>query len=339
MAMMRNLPLGLISPEVLVLDDSSDRYLVDELAGLGIPVVQIQTAPTVWGRGRHLRRLVKSKGYAYVVSCGLRADVVSFLGTPRGIRVSVKQEPAFTPFGNTHFGMYAVRWAHLLLLTGMDKIVCVSQHVLSTLPRKLRAGAVVISNSVDIEHFRPPSLEERFLARRTLGLPDEAFVVLFVGSLDSRKQPHLLIGPVEDLRSEGRDVILVLAGDGHMRSEIASPDNRSYVNVLGFQDDIRIPLWAADCFALPSTHEGLPLAAIEALSCGLPVLLSDIPPHRELLSGKNDVGELVKPSDRLAMSAALRRLSDAPRPFAPRLLAESAYNAQAMAQAYATLLA
>jgi glycosyltransferase involved in cell wall biosynthesis len=83
------------------------------------------------------------------------------------------------------------------------------------------------------------------------------------------------------------------------------------VHLLGFRDDVQDILAAGDLFVMPSLSEGLPLALVEAMSFGLPVVVSGVGGIPEVVTDGVD-GLLVPPSDSTALAAALRTLLDDP---------------------------
>ena len=104
---------------------------------------------------------------------------------------------------------------------------------------------------------------------------------------------------------------LLVAGDGPLRGtlaqEVARLDLQSRVDFLGWQDDLRGFYRSIFAFVSLSHKEGLPYGVLDALAAGLPVVLSDIPGHRELVEhGRN--GYLVAPSDPAAVGGTLRRV-------------------------------
>lgn len=312
--------------------------LGEDFARLAIPTWSLGVHPSLQQKAAGLRDLLASRDYKYVISSGIRCDLINRLIVPRERRFVIKHEAAFTPFARGAVITGLVRTGHLAIMLGARTIVCVSEHVRQSLPSVLRRKSVVIPNGVDIDYFRPPERDERNRARAQLGLGEEEKVVVFVGSLDRRKRPGLLIPPVHDLRRRGHKVVLVIAGDGPLKERLLAAADLGGVRMLGFQNDVRGLYWAADLFVLPSTHEGMPMAAIEALACGVPVLLSDIPPHRELLEGCNNAGALFRPEDVAGMTDALSRWLYRPRTSAPREAAIRKFSAATMARRYCALL-
>jgi glycosyltransferase involved in cell wall biosynthesis len=74
---------------------------------------------------------------------------------------------------------------------------------------------------------------------------------------------------------------------------------------------IRRYLSAADVYTLPSRHEGFPVAPIEAMACGLPIVAADAPGVPDILEGGEDSGGLVVPrGDAVALASALGRVLD-----------------------------
>jgi glycosyltransferase involved in cell wall biosynthesis len=107
------------------------------------------------------------------------------------------------------------------------------------------------------------------------------------------------------------DAVLVLVGDGPQRAVLErlahSVEVRGRVRFLGERDDIHELLPLADCFALASHSEGLPLSVLEAAACGLPVVAYDLPGLRAVITDGHD-GLLVPQRDQPAFAASVRAL-------------------------------
>ncbi|MDX2643995.1 glycosyltransferase family 4 protein [Streptomyces sp. PA03-1a] len=134
------------------------------------------------------------------------------------------------------------------------------------------ARARHLANGVDTALFRPAaSVEERALARKRFGLPEDRPLVLFVGRLVPKKGYDLLLSGHDP--SAGYD--LVFAGDG----DSAALAGRPGVHHLGGlpPQELAEAYRACDVFALPSTAEGFPLTVQEAMASGLPVVTTDDP--------------------------------------------------------------
>lgn len=134
----------------------------------------------------------------------------------------------------------------------------------------------VIENGVDLDRFRPASAEEKAAARRGFGLPEGVPVIAFVGSGFERKGTFKL---VEALRSPSlADAHLLIAGRDRKAKVLAERIDRlglaKRVHLLGGLDDVRPVYTAADLFALPSLYDPMPNAALEALACGLPAVVT-----------------------------------------------------------------
>ncbi len=159
--------------------------------------------------------------------------------------------------------------------------------------RDFRNDGVVIRNWFDSEHFRPPSPEERAAQRRDAGFSDDDFVVVSVGNCNLAKNHEAL------LRALGMIASQVNVRYLHVGREEASNSERKLAEELGIAprvsfvgqaDDPRPYLWAADIFVMPSLWEGLGIAALEAASTELPLVLADV-------AGLRDVGKELKWSE------------------------------------------
>jgi glycosyltransferase involved in cell wall biosynthesis len=114
-------------------------------------------------------------------------------------------------------------------------------------------------------------------------------VVVFVGRLAREKELPSLIRAFAAVRRDVPDATLVLVGDGPLRSELEtiaaglSPDGA--VRFTGRQTGAEVRDWlqASDVFALVSSNEGLACSLLEAMSAGLPSVVSDIPANVQLV--------------------------------------------------------
>jgi starch synthase len=176
-----------------------------------------------------------------------------------------------------------------------------------------------VTNPVDLETWWP---EERAAARAALGLPGSARVAVWHGRVDMRRKGlDVLLDAWTRIAAEGggeRRLLLVGSGadDEVLRARLAEPALASVRWIAGYRLDraeMRRTLSAADVYAMPSRTEGLPVAPLEAMACGLPVAASDIPSLRDILERGLDSGGLTAPvGDAGAFAAALGRFLDDP---------------------------
>jgi glycosyltransferase involved in cell wall biosynthesis len=135
------------------------------------------------------------------------------------------------------------------------------------------ARVVAVVNGVDTVAFAPG---DRTAARQRLGLPAGGQVVAMSARFDRRKRHHLLIEAVSRLVAQGRNLTLLLAGDGALRPDLEALARtcgvEPHVCFLGYREDIQTVYQAADLVVLPSTGEGLSNALLEAMACATPVL-------------------------------------------------------------------
>ncbi|MGZ6140468.1 MAG: glycosyltransferase family 4 protein [Myxococcaceae bacterium] len=178
---------------------------------------------------------------------------------------------------------------------------------------------------------RMPSEAERTEARRALALPPGSLVVAYVGRLSPEKAPEVLLRA-----ARGTGLRVLFAGDGPMRAGLEAEAAGAEVRFLGFVRDVGQVLAAADLLALPSRTEGLPMAVLEAMAAGLPVVASSVGSLPEVLG--DGAGWLVPPGDVAALRDALGRLGDplerASVIRTARARVEARYGAAAMARAY-----
>jgi len=125
---------------------------------------------------------------------------------------------------------------------------------------------------------------ERDRLRSELMTNPQGRMILNVARLNPQKAQANLISAMPHVLEDVSDAELVIAGQGDLRPELEGLVKRlnlsEHVHLIGTRNDIRNVMAAADLFALPSSWEGLPVALLEAMEAGLPVLataVGDIP--------------------------------------------------------------
>ena len=172
----------------------------------------------------------------------------------------------------------------------------------------------VIENGIDLAPYRPPDAALRRAGRLRLGAGDSARLILVSARLAPIKQHRLLFDALDRLPASVLPVEVHLLGDGPLRSDLERRATRLREGVAvrfhGFRDDLPAVLPAADLVALSSRREGMPLALIEAMAAGVPVVATAVGGVPELvIQGKT--GLLVPDGDSGSLAFALGRvLSD-----------------------------
>jgi glycosyltransferase involved in cell wall biosynthesis len=180
-------------------------------------------------------------------------------------------------------------------------------------------------------------------ARAGHGLAASDRVVAFVGRLEQAKGVVELVEALVLLRDHTPPVRLVVIGDGSQRDLMEETARRSGVLdrivFAGWVEHDQLPTWlrASDVLALPSAHEGLPTAVIEALACGVPVVatpVGDVP--RLVHDGKN--GLILRDRTPRTLAEALGRVLAAGWPAADVAASVSDYSAERIASLVSGLL-
>jgi glycosyltransferase involved in cell wall biosynthesis len=192
-----------------------------------------------------------------------------------------------------------------------ERIIVISK---ATKNYVLRLGAdskkiSVIYNGVDLERFKlMPEAKER--VRGKLGIPEDAVIALTVRRLVYKNGIDTLLESARIAIKENPKVVFLVVGKGpdfeDVKTRIAELGIEKKFILAGFVSDEDLPSYynAADFFVLPSkSGEGLPLVALEAMACGLPVIATDVGGIGEIMI--KGFGKLVAPSKPSALAEAV----------------------------------
>lgn len=169
----------------------------------------------------------------------------------------------------------------------------------------------VIGNGVDSQRFRP---HDRAAARAELEIPEDAPVLISVGTLVERKGFHRVIDCLPGLQAKYPNLrYLIVGGSGpegdwsdQLRERVQRRNLGTSVQFLGHRSPDELPriLSAADVFVLATANEGWANVFLEAMACGLPVVTTDVGGNREVVADER-LGTVVALDDPAALESAL----------------------------------
>jgi glycosyltransferase involved in cell wall biosynthesis len=169
-------------------------------------------------------------------------------------------------------------------------------------------------NPIDTDLFCPADAVARLALRAERGIPDEACVLLYTGRLSGEKGLQWLLEAFAPVAAEQRNAMLILLGDGPIRKELEQHAKSlgvpaTQIRFAGRVPAQQVPGWlqAADAFALVSPNEGFSCALAEAMSVGLPAVVSAIPANTQLIEDGTH-GFSAPPGDIASTTAAIRKL-------------------------------
>jgi glycosyltransferase involved in cell wall biosynthesis len=226
-------------------------------------------------------------------------------------------------------------------------VVAVSDAVLTSVRRHSRyspAKLTRVYNGILPGNGTLPT--QRLSARNHLNVPDDAPIVGTIANLHPRKGLKFLLQAVSLVLEEFPDLHLVIIGrddgEGEMLCRIAQQLGiEHHVHMLGYQKNARQLLSAFDIFALPSLYEGLPVALIEAMAAGLPIVATRVGGNPELIR-HGQTGLLVEPENVAALATSIRSLLSDPVQraqlgAAAQIRMQTEFTVDSMAQSYAEL--
>ncbi len=199
-------------------------------------------------------------------------------------------------------------WIDRLCLPRYESVICVSEDLHE---RSLACGVAprrcaLIENAIDTTEFTRQLSQAD--AKRRCGIPPERFVIGAVGRLSAEKAFDVLIRAANQLLKEGRDLELLIIGEGDAKNALQTLIEElgcsPRVRLLGYRSDTRDWYQAMDVFALSSIREGLPNVLLEAMALEVPVVATRIAGIPRLIrDGEN--GLLVEPGDVAGLARAI----------------------------------
>ena len=152
--------------------------------------------------------------------------------------------------------------------------------------------------------------------RKSLGLRRSQIVLISVGRLVYQKAHSVLVNAMQVIVAQQQQVVLYIAGEGPLRHDLEQQIETlglgNQIYLLGNRSDVAALLSISDIFVLPSRWEGLPMALLEAMGTGMPVVATQVEGVNEVLK-QNIHGFLVPPEDSDALVRALLELINHPQ--------------------------
>lgn len=196
---------------------------------------------------------------------------------------------------------FSARWVNGYIAVSDDVKNAILQYT-----GPLRGKLSVILNGVDVDRYQMPV--DRTRIRQALGLADNARLAAVVATFKEQKGHRFLIDTLPEILLRFPDLHILFIGEGELgnqlKAQTASLGLQKHIHFLGFRNDIPELLRASDYFVLPSLWEGLPMALIEAMASGLPVIATEVSGTREVMIG-GQTGLLVPPGDAGRLKDAL----------------------------------
>lgn len=230
-----------------------------------------------------LRRYVKENAIDVIHASGLRVCFVALLAhTNAKIVITQRCNPneiaeRYSPLVQPFFNRF-----YLWLIKKMDVIVACSKSIQNILKNEYQISAECVQNGVNTDFFKPLNFEEKLNLRKRLNMPLDKKIYLVLGSFRHRKNNSLIVDAFKKINPQ--DAIVVFVGRG-AEEELLKESAKGFENII-FVGHTNTPidyLQASDILISASFAEGLPNTVLEAMACGLPCMLSNIGPHKEII--------------------------------------------------------
>ncbi len=294
---------------------NSENPVPQSIAELGLRVHNIPFSRSPFSKSninaiKRLKRLVEEEKYDIVHTHTPNASAIVRLACrklrKRGLKVF------YTAHG-FHFYKdapiknwlvyYPVEW---LCAHWTDELITINQEDHALAQKYMHAKEVVYVPGVGIDLTKFGSVSvDRAEKRKELGVPEDAVLLISVGELNKNKNHETVIKAIN-----GMDVYYIIAGIGdkkeYLQQLIDEQGMTERIKLLGYRTDVKELYAVSDMFVFPSFREGLSVALMEAMACGLPCAVSRIRGNTDLVDEKG--GELFESSRADSAKIAISKL-------------------------------
>lgn len=276
--------------------DERVAELKQKLQDMHVRCYQIDFARNIKHMGQNMRALrqveglMKQNGYAF---CHCHSPIGGVVARIAGHRTRTKV--IYTAHG-FHFyqGAPVMNWlvyypVEKVLSRWTDVLITINHEDYARAKKKFYAGKTYYlpGIGINLERFHVGDAQTIQQKRQELGLQPEDVFLLSVGELSDRKNHVVVIEAMKQLVQRHSQLRYFICGQGEKKQELQQLIRKyhleDHVKLLGFRTDVAELCQAADVFVFPSKQEGLPVALMEAMACGVPVVCSRIRGNTDLI--------------------------------------------------------
>ena len=263
-----------------------------------------------------LRKLLREQEVDILHCHDYKANIAGYLATrSTDVRLIVTSHSADSKWSLSHWRIWAYELLSSAFIRHFDRIVAVSDFIYSeTLAKKVSPGkAITIYNSVDLDRFQNDvnngDLREKF------GIGPKSKVIGTVGRLSTEKGYDYFLRAAKIVIEFDPSVVFLIAGDGRLREQLEYLSEelgiREKVIFTGLRQDIEDIYSMIDIFVSSSITEGLPLAILEAMAMGKPVIATNVGAVPKIVR-HGRTGILLEPRDIVRLSKAIEDMVRSP---------------------------
>lgn len=269
---------------LITLFEGNDTYVVKNLRNKGVRVyecVTLNRTMCILSRAAEFEEIVQRENFDVIHSHGFIGDILSSRLNLPVKRITTIHNNMYEDYLDTYgYAKSRIFIAlHMAALKKLDECVCCSKSVYDVMKQHL-PNVSFIRNGIE------PTHAHSVVTRAEVNVPEDARVFLYAGVLNSGKNIVWLIENF--VQCHENDEYLLVLGSGEKEAECKAKAD-DHIRMLGFQTDPIAYMNISDVYVSASKSEGFSISVLEALSCGLGLLLSDIPSHREVVEMGQDV--------------------------------------------------
>ena len=298
----RNMDKEIFEPSLItVWSEDADNSMIDDYKKLGIPVLSanLSKKKSVLVGRQEVGKLLEQ----------LKPDIVQGVGMPPyRMTLGYKKAVHFVTLRNYCYEDYPDYYGKILgtamafldlnlikkrMAAGEPFVTC-SESLTKMYKSRQNMEIPYIRNGVDVSQYTKRDITKTADVRKNLELPLDKIIYVYSGGFIDRKNQREAITAFLKMKKNDAAVLLLL-GDG-TNFEALKSEFSQHQNILfrGKVSNVNEYLHASDVYLATSKSEGLPNGVLEAMACGLPVLLSDIPQHMEVLEADSECGHSYK---------------------------------------------
>lgn len=254
-------------------DDLPEVGVVAREYGIQVIPVVLTTKFDLW----NLRKLIKNHNIEIIHCHGYKSSILSFLAEGmNGKRIIITCHL----WTNETLRLRLYAFLESFVMKRVSILVAVSETIKSAISRMgiKRDCISVIHNGIDMEKWQKLHNFNKLMYKKKIGLKEGSIIVSLFGRLNLQKGHKFLFEAISGLN--GNNIEVICLGDGPLRQDLEVLSRKLSINhnvhFLGFRNDVEELLEITDIFVLPSLDEGLPMALLEAMAMGKPVVATPV---------------------------------------------------------------